>query len=92
MQNIYNGNNRRRKRERNGRNIEAMSETHRSGISENTKQDKYPPTHKKDKQKQKSFTHWHSIFTLQKMKDKKILKSALVCEEPYVCRGVNHFI
>ena len=92
MQNIYNGNNRRRKRERNGRNIEAMSETHRSGISENTKQDKYPPTHKKDKRKQKSFTHWHSIFTLQKMKDKKIPKSALVCEEPYVCRGINNFI
>ena len=93
MQYIYNGNSRRKKRERNRRHIEAMSENHRSRISENTKQDKYPPTHtQKDKQKQTSFTHWHSIFTLQKMKDKEILKRALVCEEPYVYRGINNFI
>lgn len=93
MQYIYNGNSRRKKRERNRRHIEAMSENHRSRISENTKQDKYPPTHtQKDKQKQTSFTHWYSIFTLQKMKDKEILKRALVCEEPYVYRGINNFI
>lgn len=69
-----------------------MSETHRSGISENTKQDKYPPTHKKDKQKQKSL-HTGILFSrYRKWKIKKILKSALVCEEPYVYRGINNFI
>ena len=59
---IYNGNNRRKKRERNRRHIEAMSENHRSRISQNTKQDKYPPPHTKKTNKSKQALHIGILF------------------------------
>lgn len=68
IQYIYNGNNRRRERERNRRNVEAMSENP-GPESQRTPSKINTLPQKKDKQKPKSFTHWHSIFTLQKMKD-----------------------
>ena len=62
-------------------------ESHRTPSKINT----LPHTQKRQTKANKLYT-LAFYFMLQKMKDKEILKRALVCEEPYVYRGINNFI